>query len=225
MAPRIAAVAALLLALAAATAGGAARADTPVLTGTVGTGDDFVLTLTGPDGQVVRHLDPGTYTIVVHDQSAFHNFHFFGPGGAFTTSVSGTGDQTFTLDLTAGTYTYQCDPHAASGMLQRFTVGTPPPSPPPTPLPPSAVRLTGSIAGTRASLSGAAGLTAGPATITIADRSRTDGFLLRGPGVAKKTGAAFTGRVTWRITLRPGTYVFGPLRRPGARHRFNVSPA
>jgi plastocyanin len=218
------AAAAVLVALAATA--GSARADNPVLTGTVGTGDDFVLTLTGADGQVVKHLDPGTYTIVVHDQSTFHNFHFFGPGGAFTTTVNGTGDQTFTLNLTDGTYTYQCDPHAASGMLQRFTVGTPPTTaPPPSPLPSPPVKLTGSVTGARASLSGVAGLSAGKATITIADRSKTDGFLLQGPGVSKKTGIAFTGRVTWKVTLRAGKYVFAPVRHPKARRTFSVSPA
>jgi plastocyanin len=215
------AVAAVVVALAGATA--AARADNPVLTGTVGTGDDFVLTLTGADGAIVKHLDPGTYTIVVHDQSTFHNFHLFGPGAAFTTTVNGTGDQTFTVSLTDGTYTYQCDPHAASGMLQKFTVGTPQTSPPPAPAPVAA--LTGSIAGAKAALAGTAGLSAGKAKVTIADRSKLDGFVLLGPGVSKQTSRAFTGVATWTLTLRAGTYVYGSAAHPKARHRFTVSPA
>ena len=215
------AVAAVVVALAGATA--SARADNPVLTGTVGTGDDFVLTLTGADGAIVKHLDPGTYTIVVYDQSTFHNFHFFGPGAAFTTTVNGTGDQTFTVSLADGTYTYQCDPHAASGMLQKFTVGTPQTSPAPTPAPVAA--LSGALAGAKASLTGTAGLAAGKAKVTIVDRSKTDGFVLRGPGVSKQTGAAFTGKVTWTVTLRAGAYVYGSGKHPKTHRRFTVSPA
>jgi hypothetical protein len=210
-----------VVALAGATS--TARADNPVLTGTVGTGDDFVLTLTGADGAIVKHLDPGTYTIVVHDQSTFHNFHFFGPGAAFTTTVNGTGDQTFTVSLTDGTYTYQCDPHAASGMLQKFNVGTPQTSPAPTRAP--VASLSGSISGTKASLAGVARLSAGRAKVTIVDRSKTDGFVLQGPGVSRKTSARFTGKATWTITLRAGTYVYGSAKHPTTRRRFDVSPA
>jgi plastocyanin len=209
------AAAAVLVALAATAV--SARADNPVLTGTVGTGDDFVLTLTGADGQVVKHLDPGTYTIVVHDQSTFHNFHFFGPGGAFTTTVNGTGDQTFTLNLTDGTYTYQCDPHQ-SQMRGTFTVGS-------AGATPAVAQLNGSIAGTQSSLRGTAGLVAGKAQIRIADRSKTDGFLLKGPGVSKKTGVGFTGKVTWTVTLRSGTYVYGSAKNASRRHIFSVSSA
>jgi hypothetical protein len=48
----------------------------------------------------------------------------------------------------------------------------------------------------------------GPATITVTDRSRTANFHLTGPGVNKKTGVAFRGRVTWNVTLRPGIYSY-----------------
>src|SRR5256714_318704 len=42
-------------------------ADNPVLEGTVGTNDAFVISLVDASGAKVTHLDPGTYTIVVHD--------------------------------------------------------------------------------------------------------------------------------------------------------------
>jgi hypothetical protein len=48
----------------------------------------------------------------------------------------------------------------------------------------------------------------GSATITVNDRSRVDNFHLTGPGVNKKTGVAFRGRVTWNVTLRPGIYSY-----------------
>jgi hypothetical protein len=49
---------------------------------------------------------------------------------------------------------------------------------------------------------------AGAVTLTVSDRSRTDNFHLTGPGVNRKTGVAFRGRVTWKLTLRPGRYTY-----------------
>lgn len=216
MAPRLALLA-LVVALAGAT--GTAKADNPALTGVVGTNDGFTLTLSGPSG-AVKHLDPGTYTLVVHDQSTFHNFHLFGPGVDVATVVEETGDRTFTVALTDGVYTFQCDPHQSAGMKGTFAVGSAT-----LPQPAPVAKLTGTITGSRATLAGTAGLTAGKATITIADKSKTDGFLLQGPGVAKKSGVAFTGKVTWTVTLRPGKYVYGSVKSPKARRSFVVSPA
>ena len=56
----------------------------------------------------------GTYTLTVDDQSSSHDFHFTGDGVDVTTEVSGTGEQTFTVTLTPGTYTFVCDPHSSS---------------------------------------------------------------------------------------------------------------
>jgi hypothetical protein len=65
----------------------------PTLVGTVGTNDDFVISLVDSSGAPVKHLDAGTYTLFVHDRSAFHNFHLFGPGGVdVATTVDATGD-------------------------------------------------------------------------------------------------------------------------------------
>ena len=113
-----------ILAVALLLAGGAAaaRADTPTLTGNVGLGDSFTISLAGPDGKPVRNLAPGTYTLLVHDHSAIHDFHLFGPGGVdVSTTIEGVGDQTFTVTLVAGQYTYTCDAHPS--MIGRFTVG------------------------------------------------------------------------------------------------------
>jgi plastocyanin len=99
-----------------------ARADNPVLTGNVGAGDSFTISLAAPDGSAARNLAPGTYTLLVHDKSAIHDFHLFGPGNVdVSTTIDGIGDQTFTVTLVPGTYTYVCDAHPS--MKGSFTVG------------------------------------------------------------------------------------------------------
>jgi hypothetical protein len=189
------------------------------LVGTVGTNDDFQLSLTDASGAAVQHIDAGTYTLVVHDRSSFHNFHLFGPGNVnVTTAVDGTGDQTFTVTLADGIYTFQCDPHADSGMRGQFSVGA-------VSLPAPTAKLNGSIAGSKAALDGTLLLEAGPAVVTIHDRSKTDGFMLKGPGISKATGVRFTGTTTWKLTLAPGKYTYGPIRGVKGRKSFTVSPA
>jgi hypothetical protein len=184
------------------------------LTGTVGTNDSFQLTLTDPAGSPITHIDAGTYTLVVHDRSELHNFHLFGPGGVdATTAVETTGDSTFTVTLVDGIYTFQCDPHSFSGMRAQFAVGT-------ASLASAVVKVAASLVGSTAKLGR---LAAGKAVITVADRSKTDGFLLRGPGVSKQTGAAFTGTVSWTVTLRPGTYVYGSAAHAAKRKRLSVN--
>lgn len=204
-----------VVAAAAVGAAGSARADNPTLTGVVGTNDDFQISLSDANGPV-KHLATGTYTLVVHDRSTFHDFHLFGPGVDVATTVDGTGDQTFTVTLTDGTYTFQCDAHLPA-MKATFTVGAviAPPSPAP--------KLSGSLVGSRATLNGIAGLSPGKAAVVIADRSRTDGFVLRGPGVSKATGVGFTGKVTWAVTLKAGKYVYGSQQHPAKRLSFLVS--
>jgi hypothetical protein len=108
---------AILAVALALTSAAAARADTPTLTGNVGAGDSFTISLSG-----AQNLAPGAYTLVVHDHSAIHNFHLFGPGGVdVSTTIEGIGDQTFTVNLVNGTYTYVCDAHPS--MKGSFTVG------------------------------------------------------------------------------------------------------
>lgn len=205
---------------------GATRADNPVLTGDVGLGDAYTITLEDPSGALVKHLDPGTYTLVVHDHSAFHNFDFSGPGATATTDVEFVGDKTFTVTLTDGTYFFQCDPHSAQ-MHGSFTVGAvaaPPPTPTPTPVTPAPpTKATASITGSAGSFRPSSGLSAGTFSIVVSDRSTTDGFRLSGPGVTKATTAKFRGTVTWRLKLAAGTYAYGSALHPKLRHRFTVS--
>ena len=185
------------------------------LTGTVGTNDAFLLTLTDPSGSPIAHVDAGTYTLVVHDNSQLHNFHLFGPGGVDAApTVEGTGDSTFTVSLVDGVYTFQCDPRSFSGMRGRFAVGTATLAQPPR-------RVAASIVGSTVRLGK---LAAGKAVITVTDRSKTDGFLLQGPGVSRKTGTTFVGTVSWTVTLQPGTYVYGSAIHPANRRRISLNP-
>jgi plastocyanin len=83
--------------------------------------DAFTITLKKDDGSDVTTLPAGSYTLLVHDYSAIHNFHLSGPGVDVSTDVGGTGDKTFDITLQAGDYKYVCDPHA-SQMNGSFTV-------------------------------------------------------------------------------------------------------
>ena len=132
----------LLVAAAVALLGaaGSARADNPGLVGDVGLNDAYTISLTDAAGARVTHLDPGTYTLTVHDHSDFHNFHLSGPGVDASTAIDFIGDQSFTVTFTDGTYFFNCDPHS-SRMKGTFTVGTVAAPPPPAP----AVKLSGSI--------------------------------------------------------------------------------
>jgi plastocyanin len=113
--------AAVAFAIVAALGGGtAAPAATVTLYADVGPG--YTITLKDAAGAAVTKLTPGTYAIVVNDQSPDHNFHLTGPGGVdLTTSVAGVGQETWTVDLVAGSYHFVCDPHA-DGMFGDFTV-------------------------------------------------------------------------------------------------------
>lgn len=104
---------------AATTATGTAPAGN-TLTGTVGPG--FTISLQ-QDGADVTTLPAGTYSFVVSDQSAAHNFALVSPDGTPTalTTVPATGSETVTIDLTAGTWTFDCQPHSST-MNGSFTV-------------------------------------------------------------------------------------------------------
>jgi plastocyanin len=89
---------------------GAAGAATPKLTASVS--DPLNISLKSGTAKVTK-LKAGTYTIVVQDKAADHNFHLKGPGVNKTTSVSAKGTSTWKVTLKKGTYTYVCDPHAS----------------------------------------------------------------------------------------------------------------
>jgi len=101
-----------------ASGGGGSASGT--LEGEVGPGFTIEVKQNGKDAESV---EAGTYTLKVEDKSDQHNFHLTGPGvDNVVTDVGFVGDKTATVTLKKGTYTYQCDPHAASGMKGTFEV-------------------------------------------------------------------------------------------------------
>jgi hypothetical protein len=195
----------LLLAAASAAAAslllaGPTAADNPMLIGNVGPG--FSISLHDPAGNAVNQIEPGTYTLLVHDQSDIHDFDLSGPGVSAKTDIDFVGDQTFTVSFAEGRYTYVCDAHFAT-MNGKLTVGNPPPPPPPPA--PKATRLTVHV-GPGHVLAFPKGLAIGKYAITIHDLSKADNLHLKGPGVDRKTGVAFRGTVKWTVSLKAGTY-------------------
>jgi Copper binding proteins, plastocyanin/azurin family len=200
----------------------AARADSPVLVATVGRDDGFNISLTDASGNRVTHLDPGTYTIQVHDLSEIHDFHLLGSGVDEATPVGEKVNVTWTVTFQDGTYRFHCDPHSTV-MKGSFTVGS-------VTAPSPATKLNATVGpGRKIAVRNADGtkltLVAGTTKVVIAvnDRSRADNFHLRGPGVNKATGVRFRGRLTWRLTLRPGAYVYRSDRHRSLRGTFTVT--
>jgi hypothetical protein len=60
-------------------------------------------------------------------------------------------------------------------------------------------------------------------TFVVTDSSRTRNFRLAGPGVSKSTSVKGTGRSTWTVTLKKGTYTFGSSGRPLLKRTLVVS--
>jgi hypothetical protein len=204
-------------------AAGSARADNPMLVADVGLGDSFSISLKDATGARVTHLAIGTYTLLVHDHSAIHNFDLFGPDVTAQTGIDTVGDQTFIITITDGTYTYVCDAHPTQ-MKGSFTAGNVSTPPPPLPVKPVVKALTASIgAGGKATLKPSSGLHAGKFKLTVSDRTTADGFRLAGPGVAKSTGVTFKGTATWTGTLKKGKYSYGSVRNAKLRRSFIVS--
>ena len=64
----------------------------------------------------------------------------------------------------------------------------------------------------------------GARKFVISDQSSGHNFHLFGPGVGKKTGIAFVGSRTWKVTLSVGTYKFRCDAHPTTmRGSFGVS--
>jgi plastocyanin len=201
----VAALAVIGLALPGAV--GARTAATP-LTATVGSAaapDAFQISLTDATGARVTHLDPGAYTITVHDYSTIHNFALSGPGVSQHSDLDAVQTLTWEVTFSDGTYNYVCQAHPGS-MKGNFTVGTvtqPPPKP-------KVKKLSARVGpGRTISLRTASGarvksLKAGKYRIAVKDATAADNFHLLGRGVNKKTGVKFKGSVTWSVTLRKG---------------------
>lgn len=111
-----------------------AAAQAMTLVGTVNGDMTIGLTL---EGAPVTHPDPGSYSIEVHDTTAFHDFHLTGPGVDQHTTIGVAETVTWDVTLTDGTYEFFCDVHPTL-MHGSFTVGNPPPPPPVPPTGPPA---------------------------------------------------------------------------------------
>jgi hypothetical protein len=92
----------------------------PTLKGTVGPG--FAISLKAK-GRLVTKLKPGTYKLVLVDNSTIHAFSLDGPHGFAKdlTTILFTGTKTVTLKLKAGSYKMYCPNHEAM-MFQHFKV-------------------------------------------------------------------------------------------------------
>jgi plastocyanin len=103
-----------------ASACGGGGSSSGTLDGEVGPGFKIELSQNGQDAETVK---AGTYTLKVEDKADIHDFHLIGPGvDKVVTDVPFKGEKTVTVTLAKGTYTYQCDPHAAGGMKGTFRV-------------------------------------------------------------------------------------------------------
>jgi plastocyanin len=115
---------ALLAGAALIAAGSASSAShaTVTLNGTVGPGFTISLKM---NGKAVKSLKAGSYSFVVADKAAIHNFVLEKKkGGTFEkelTTVPFTGTKTVKIKLTAGAWEFYCKPHE-SGMHGDFTV-------------------------------------------------------------------------------------------------------
>ena len=206
---------ALALATLAVTAlPGSALGDNPTLTGVVGVNDGFNITLNDASGKKVSRILPGTYTIVVEDHSAIHNFHLASNGDPtvdFKTGLEFIGTQSFTVTFQNNTtYAYACEPHwqTMNGSFLVTDAPPPPPPPPPPPAPPVAKLAASVSAGGSVHLSRSS-VPAGRVRLTVSDHSKRANFHLTGKGVNKRTGMTFRGSARWSLRLAKGTYRFG----------------
>jgi plastocyanin len=192
------------MALLLASGGSARSTQETKLFGTVG--PEFSISLVDAQGNDVSKLDPGTYVIQVKDLSDFHNFHLFGPGVNESTGIGATGDVTWTVTFTDGTYRFVCDAHPTS-MIGRFTVGTPPttsPPPPPTSTPKKLVLTSGpAYSITLKTTAGKAvrSLRLGTYTVVVRDRSSFHDAHIIAPGFDRRTAVPFVGTKTWKMKL------------------------
>jgi hypothetical protein len=210
----------LLLAAVVAVSGAAPAPAAPTeLVGEVGPAR--TISVKDTEGNLVLVLDPGTYTITIHDNADVHNFRLFGPGVNQATEVLQVGTVVWTVTLSEGTYSYMCDPHA---QVMRGSFRVRAATPPPPPLLGTLVAAVGR--GTTASLRSAEGtvvgsLTAGLYAVIVHDRSPKQSFRLSGNGLKRSSGVRFKGTVRWRVTFRAGIYRYWSSPK-GARHSIRV---
>ena len=63
----------------------------------------------------------------------------------------------------------------------------------------------------------------GTYTFVVSDRSKTQSFRLRGPGVNRSTGVRTRGRATWTLELGPGRYTYSSSGAKKLRGTFRVT--
>jgi plastocyanin len=105
--------------LAVVATGNASTSKSSGLVGETGPGYTIEVNLNGKD---LKTIKAGTYKIKIEDKSSIHNFHLIGKGVNKATTVAFTGEKTWTVKLSPGKYTYQCDIHATQGMKGSFRV-------------------------------------------------------------------------------------------------------
>jgi hypothetical protein len=211
------AVAALLCIAGAllAPAGATDKDDPPRLDAVVGTNDGFDIALNDASGKLVTRLAPGTYTIVVHDRSALHNFHLASNVDRtvdFKTTVPFVGDMTFVVTFLPGIrYAYACEPHFEVMNGQFFIDSAPTTTSPATtsPAPPPVRRMNATVSASGVATLRPASLAPARVRLTVVDRSKLFNFHLVGPGVNRRTTRAFVGSTTWSLKLAAGTYRYG----------------
>jgi plastocyanin len=210
---RLVSLAVVLCVLSIGTASAGARSSAnPLLIGTVGTNDGFNIGLTDANGTKVSWIAPGTYDVLVRDQSRLHNFHLASnsdPTVDFRTDLDFVGEVTFTVTFRNETgYAYACEPHWQTMNGEFYVSNRPPPPPPPPPPAPVPVLKAGVTASGRTYL-GRRNVLAGRYRVAVQDGSRRANFHLAGSGVNRRTGIRFTGRKTWSVRLVRGSYRFG----------------
>jgi NitT/TauT family transport system substrate-binding protein len=62
----------------------------------------------------------------------------------------------------------------------------------------------------------------GEYTFVVSDRSKNGSFVLRGPGVLRKTSVKGVRRYTWTLSLGPGRYTYSSTGTPRFRKTFRV---
>jgi NitT/TauT family transport system substrate-binding protein len=63
----------------------------------------------------------------------------------------------------------------------------------------------------------------GQYTFVVSDRSKTQNFRLRGPGVSRSTGVKSRARATWTLSLGPGRYTYSSSGQKKLKGSFKVT--
>lgn len=205
-----------VVALALAIAGFAGSSQNPTLIGFVGTNDGFDIGVTDASGTPITRVAPGTYTFHIRDRSRLHNFHFASNEDRtidFRTELDFVGEQSFTVTLQADTrYAYACEPHWQT--MNGELVTSPGSSPAPAPPPPALKTLRAGVTAGGTAYVAARTVKAGRYRVVVRDGSKRRNFHLAGPGVNRRTSAAFKGTATWTLRLKRGAYRFGSDPEP-----------